>query len=186
MMLLIACMPLSFAHASLTWESGDLTSGGVTGNGWWVQMYDDADNDTELSAVTFMENTGVASGVGNSGTDVLLSSFSCTIEEFLGSYAFGVLYNDSGDNSYSSIVGSHVYSVVFNADTIANSSQSVVLDSTSYVVPSATTPESTSTYHISGVANSWQNLVAVPEPTTLAFLGIGCLAFMARRKMRRT
>jgi hypothetical protein len=158
---------LSWAYAAnlADWDASVQT-------GWFVQMYQDANGDTITSGISGFDGAGAPTG-GNSSDDSLLGSFTDSTEDSKGDIVWG----ESIDN-WSSLYGADVYSVLFNAASIGTASQGVVVDGAVEAL-GASDPYS---YTQSTVANSWVGVV--PEPTTIAFLGVGLVAFVLRKKIR--
>ena len=123
----------SFAALTLNWSyTGNYaTFDAAVQAGWVVQMYADVSANTVLSGITQYTNVGAPTG-GNSSDDLLLASFTTTLSKPKTAYNWAVNAMDA-----SSIAGYSVYTVVFNATSIAAATQAVVVDSTAFVLPAS-------------------------------------------------
>lgn len=169
----VAVLLASGANASVTvdWTYGGNLFDNSCQVGWFVQLYRDVDANTTLSTATF-DNSGTPSG-GASG-DSLLGSFTTALESSMGELIYYQLSKDM-----TSMAGYKVYTVIFNAASIGDAGQSVVIDAGTWTVPA---PDWTGGYQLTSVANSWQ---AVPEPGTFALFGLGLLTIAARKRFRK-
>jgi len=144
-------------------------------SGWLVQMYRDVSLNTVLSAITGFSNTGVETG-GNTSDDLLLGSFTTTITKPKSAYNWAIVGMDA-----SAIAGANVYTVVFNSATIAGATQAVVIDSTTFSLPAS----GATSYAQGSVANSYVPVGAVPEPSSVALIGVGLAAIALRRRFAK-
>lgn len=144
--------------------------------GWFVQMYSDPGNNSVLSSLTFAQNTAVAESAGNGSDDILLSSFSTSLVDTKGVVSF-----TANGLDMASVANGHVYSVLFNNTATNTAAQTLVLDTATWAVPAS----GLTSYNITPpIGNSWQNLVAVPEPVTGILFGLG-LAMLAVGRKRK-
>ncbi len=146
-------------------------------DGWLVQMYLDDGVATDLSQLAFDTTAADGSWLDNGAeghTDTLLGG--ALVGATAGSPGVYVAFSYSGINA-SVAENSDVYTVIFNASTIAGASQGVILDSSLKGLGTGT-----DTYSIGSVNGNWQ---AVPEPATAMLLALGGgLAWLVRLKQR--
>jgi len=146
-------------------------------DGWLVQMYRDDGSATDLSLLAFDTTAADGSWLDNGAeghTDTLLGG--ALVGATAGTPGVYVAFSYSGIDA-SVAENSDVYTVIFNASTIAGASQGVILDSSVEGLGSGT-----DTYSIGSVNGSWQ---AVPEPATAMLLALGGgLAWFVRLKQR--
>lgn len=165
------------AKADLSWiyTSNMTTWDASVQSGWAVVMYQDVNKDSVLGNINTLGAGGVVSGAtANTSDDVLLSTFKTTLVSGKSGTNFGTSFA-----SWGSLYGSAVYSVLYNAADYATATRAVVIDASRYTLASS----DPGVYSLSSVNNSWVG--AVPEPTTLAFLGLGFGAFLLRKRMRK-
>lgn len=168
---MLTSLSASAVNVSIWSYTGDLSSG-YTG-GWLVQMYADVNGDSDLSQLSF--DTGAADGtftaVGNGSDDTLLS-ITTALADAKGSPPL----NWTRLNVDPGAVGTKIYSVIFNAASIGEATQGIIVDSSAWTV----TPEGV--YTQSSVNGSWQ---AIPEPATAMLLALGGgMAWLVRMKQR--
>lgn len=164
--------------ADLTWGyDSDLASWDASCvAGWAVVMYQDANSDSVLGNIDTLGAGGIVSGAtANTSDDSLLSSFTATTESGKSGVNFGTVFA-----SWSPLYGASVYSVLYNAADYTLASKAVVIDAATETL-AASDP---GVYTLSSVNNDWVTS-AVPEPTTLAFLGLGFGALLLRKRMRK-
>ncbi|MDD3276173.1 MAG: PEP-CTERM sorting domain-containing protein [Kiritimatiellales bacterium] len=164
--------------AELSWDAPamDLLSNFGIQNGWWVQMYEVTSGVTDLSTVTFDKSLG---GQSSDADDILMSGFNAiTVDNGRGSISFGTTFAAGWETTYAN---AYVYTVIFNADSIANASSSIVFNTSGTLTQlGAGDPY---TYTVAGTANEWQQVV--PEPATAMLLALGGgLAWLVRLKQR--
>lgn len=175
-----------FASAQLVWQSGDLL--GLAGfeetsDGWLVQMYRDANNDTDLSSLEF-DTSGQAFGT-NASDDVLLASFSADLEyvdDFFGeSLTFSRIFND-----FAAIYDDHVYTVVLDTDSWANATtanSTFVLDENTFQIPGENPGLGDYNPPTGNPGNhEWQSVI--PEPGTMGMLAMGLVGLFAIRRKK--
>ena len=183
MLVLAGLMLAQLSPADMAWQSDNLITDipDVTfedSGGWLVQMYRDVGNDTDLSAITFD-----LSGNPWNSADERLTSFTSTLTA---QDTFGeTVFISELDLGYASIGGFHVYTVILDTDswenaTIAN--RTFVLDATTFFVNDGD-PSTSITYDVPNDNpgnHQWQSVI--PEPGTLALLGIGLFTMLAIRR----
>ena len=163
----------NIAQGNLTWGYGSNLTAWDTSctSNMFVQMYLDIDSDTSVGDITSFSSTGTPTG-GNSNNDVLLTDFTTSTIISRGDLIWGTDFASWGE-----LYSKDVYTVLYNASTIGASTHAVVVDSSVHTLAASDPAD----YTMSTVANTW---VAVPEPTTIAFLGLGMLLFFIRKKKR--
>ncbi len=165
------------ANADLDWSSGDLAGFGFSGNEY-IQMYWDVDGDTVLSSLSVFDD-GTIGASGNGNDDQLISGYD-TITATKGAIVqFSTLIPNGWQNTYGA---EDVYTIGFNGSTIGGSTQARVFESS----PTTLGTVDPNIYFPPDPQNDWQNLQAIPEPTTLAFLGFAGMIFAMRRRLQRS
>lgn len=178
---LLAITSASQAAISVTWGwtglSGNINNDptGPYTAGWLVQLYRDVGGDSVLGSITGFGSSGIAGSVTGTGTstDVMVGSMTSALDSFLGDTYWG------RTDMWDSYAGWTVYTVIFNSDSAATATQAIVLDSSVYTVPSSDT---TTDYSLNSVGNGW---VPVPEPASLALMGIGAAVLGIRKALRK-
>ncbi len=164
------------AKAELSWAYGAnlATWDASVQAGWAVVMYRDVNSDSILANINTMGTNRIVSGAtANTSDDTLLSSFTTTTVSGKAGVYWGANFS-----TWSTLYGASVSSVLYNAADYTTATRAVVIDSTRATLASS----DPGVYSQSSVNNSW---VSVPEPTTLAFLGLGFGAFLLRKRMRK-
>jgi len=168
------CVAVNNANALVTWGYANDLTADISPPGqdsWWVALYQDVSGDTTLGSVTFNQVTVTPTGVGNSGDDIFQSLIKETVVDGY--------WNSSQD--FTAVAGTKVYTVLFNAATTNAATSSIVLSGADWDVPAG----GTGIYTIAPpVANSWQAMVAVPEPFTGVLFGLGLAVVAVVRKRR--
>ena len=170
---------VSSTHADLAWDAPavDLSDFGIQA-GWLVFMYQDVDDNSTLSVMTF-DNTGaVVSGAGSDPIDDIWMGASYqtpTVDIGGGLIQFNETILAGWQNTFG---GAKVFTVVINSGDWSTATQSRIFDSTPYTL-GVTDPH---TYTVPSPANDWQTVI--PEPGTMALLAMGMLGVgMWRRKV---
>jgi len=145
--------------------------------GWLVQMYQDVGVNDTLSLIVGFAADGTPIG-GNAAGDLVLTSYHTPLTSSKGNINWTL-------NGYdvTGIKGDNVYTVIFNATSIALATQAVVVDSTTFAISSS--DPSTGTYALTTVANSFVPVAAVPEPSSVALIGVGLAAIALRRRFAK-
>jgi len=154
---------------------------GTFSPGWLVQLYQDVGANSVLGSITSFTSAGAPVGGTGTDTDTLLGSYTTSLL----SGKTGNITWLSGGRSYATMTGASIYSVVFNSSTRESASQALVIDASPYVLPSFDSdfvPYTQNTIAGSGPGNTW---VAVPEPSTLALMGLGTIIIGVRRALRK-
>lgn len=143
-------------------------------SGWVINMYVSTDATIEFvngaptdDDVILASVFSVMSSAGHSGVDGFFSNtFDPTV-------------------TGGPVDGANVYSVIFNATNIAQATQYAVIDGAVSVVQDSTPPGPPAWNYETGgtVAGDWQPIV-IPEPASMALVGLGIVAAGLRRKMR--
>ena len=168
----------STSMANLSWlYTGDLSTWDATvQSGWLVQMYQDVDANTVVGNISAVNAAGALTGTGaNTSDDTLLGSFTATTAV---SAKGGLMQWGNAFASWGSLYSANVYSVLYNAASVGTHTKAVVVDASPATLAASDPYE----YSIGSVGNNW---VAVPEPTTLAFMGLGLGALLLRKRMRK-
>lgn len=173
--LVALCVSASTGRAALTldWSfTTDLKLFDATAQaGWWVQMYQDANN-SGIAGVTIGPG-GVAGGTGVG--DVLLAAVPYSTTTALARPGNIVVWNIGVDAS--TVANSHVYTVLFNNASIGAATKAVIVDA----APLTTVAEGGQNYSLSTVSGSWQT---IPEPTVMSLMLLGGCVLAVRRKLR--
>ncbi|MEI6169177.1 MAG: PEP-CTERM sorting domain-containing protein [bacterium] len=174
MMLAIYFTPISaFAIAQISWSyNGSLATPipSVT-SGWLVEMYRDVGGNTVLGSITSFNSSDIPQGASaNASDDVLLgASFQTTVN---GSFNWSA-------TPANSISGARVYSVLFNNSVLTAATQAWIIDTTPTTIGAGPF-----TYTANATINSIGSgpLTVVPEPSSLALVGVGLAAIALRRR----
>lgn len=166
------------SHSALTlnWSSGvDLVALIPTvQSGWLVQMYQDVGANSTLSSFTSFDEFGAPTGI-NATDDQLLSSFKTTVT-FKTKYQFALNGVDG-----SAIAGGSVYTVIFNSGLVSGASQAWIMDSVPTIMPAS----GTAGYSVTTASYGPITVAAVPEPSSVALIGIGLAAIALRRRFAK-
>lgn len=169
----------SHGALALNWSyTGNLngTPLGTFQAGWLVQLYQDVGGNTSMAGVTaFNPATGGLSGA-NTADDLLVNSATTTLLVNAKNGSMQWLRNGMAVPDQAS---SSVYTVIFNSAAVSTATQAVVVDSTRF----STAADGTQGYGLGTVANNWVGVV--PEPGTMALLGIGAAVIGLRKRIRR-
>jgi hypothetical protein len=162
--------PISvFAISLITWSyNGSLATPipSVT-SGWLVQMYNDVSKDTFLSSISAFNSSGIPQGTSVSDDVSLGASFQTTVN---GSYTWST-------NPGNTIVGMRVYTVLFNSSSVASATQAWITDTTPTTITAGMTYTANATVSTVGYGP-----LSVPEPSSLALIGVGLAAIALRRR----
>ena len=176
---LLAIVLAGSSHAgTITWGYfGDL--GGSYQAGWLVELVEDVNKDgIQLGG-------GAGSGMAlyaDRSTDSDDTFVTTPVTKALSSGKSGTNWGTTFDSPGSSLaLGDNVYSIIYNADSFANATQYIIVDSSPYALPSF---NNDADYIQTSLNGSWAPIVPVPEPGTMALFALGLMTLAARRKRR--
>ena len=171
------------ASASLTMNWGYLgtlaTPVPSVQSGWVVQLYQDVGVNTLLSSITSFNASDLPVG-GNSSDDQILGSFQTTVSSAKGQ--FGFLVNGL---SADTIAGLTVYTVLFNNSVRTSATQAWIIDTTPRTLLSSGIDSYTANATPSTVGYGPLAVAAVPEPSSVALIGVGLAAIALRRRFAK-
>ena len=177
MMLAIYFTPISaFAISQISWSYNYSLSFPIPSAtaGWLVEMYRDVSGDTVLSSITSFDSSDKPLGASAyTSDDVMLGApFETTVNPGFKNFSATPANTSAGDR---------VYTVLFNSSSLASATQAWIID---------TTPTTLASGSVTYTANAVQNTVgygsftvaSVPEPSSLALVGVGLAAIALRRR----
>jgi hypothetical protein len=143
-----------------------LPAGNPNPGGWVVALFMDGGNGTI---------DGVGPGGVSVGDDTIFTETTCNVQAGNNGLIFwDVVVQDA----QAPVADDNIFSVVFDNSDIAIAENYIVADDGLYTVP-AYSPVQPTIYSPGGAgAGEWQ---AVPEPSSLALMGLGVAALVARR-----
>ncbi len=182
LMVAIIANSISFA-GDFSWSSVNLWGNldGVTAvDGWLAAIYQDVDEDntsgTWYNTLSVNSLGSVVSSDSITADDTLLSIYTTLNVPFSGVASLNSIDTNATDNI-------NVYTLLFNATSIASATQFIVLDSTSFDIGAVSSPSTPTDYVAPAPLGSWQQVV--PEPATFLLFGMGAMgAWLVRRKQR--
>jgi PEP-CTERM motif len=153
-------------------------------SGWIVQMYKDVSANTALGSITSFNASDAPQGAAaNASDDQILGSFQTTVGSAKGSFSF--LANGLTADS---IAGASVYTVLFNSSVMASATRAWIIDTT----PTTLLSSGIVSYTPNAVASTigyggsgGLTVGAVPEPSSLALIGVGLAAIALRRRFAK-
>ena len=178
-------------------ESGTLIN--VSSN-WLIQMYIDdlsastnqtynsSGNPTIHFGTTMNPNILGTAGVDNpSGTDMAVAGTAKSVVATLASGSFFELLSPAGDApfDYDLVEGQQVYSVLFNASTIASATSWAIIDDSTFFMPNQPalpSPELSSVSYSVGTLASNDWVAVVPEPSSMLTTCLGLSLLLIRRR----
>ena len=172
MMLAIYFTPIStFATQSVTWTySGSLSTPipSVT-TGWIVEMYNDVNKDTVLSSITSFNSSDIPQGTSaHASDDVLVNQTTVSAS--------------SWSSFVNNVYGKNVYTVLFNSSSLVTATQAWIIDTNPTSLPASGNYTYTANSTPSTVGYGPITVGAVPEPSSLALIGVGLAAIALRRR----
>jgi len=179
----IGCATMS-ANAALTlnWSYGGNLAIPIPSVqvGWVVQLYQDVSANTVLSSITSFDASDFPlGGAANASDDQILGSFQTTVGIAKSTYSF--LTSTSAD----AIAGARVYTVLFNNTVMSSATQAWIIDTTPTTLISAGIAAYTPNATASTVGYGPLTVAVVPEPSSVALIGIGLAAIALRRRFSK-
>ena len=178
-------------QADLIWSTPDLVAGGIpdidaNSDGWLVQMYHDVNGDSILSELAF-NSDGTPGGMGNSADDVLLASFTSSLEALTGPPPDEIVTVNFGETytTFSTLHNQSVYTVILDASgwhvAQAGVNRTFVLDAERFVL----TGSEEQVYAVpSDNPGEHEWTMVIPEPGTILLMALGGCGLMALRNRR--
>lgn len=170
----LACLVSVVSYGALSWDAPSVNLGTFDiDEGWLVLMYQDVDGDSDLSTIIFDDSGAPAGGTGYSDDIFMGASFQTTTVDSRGDITFGTTIAPGWEDTYG---GASVYTVVIDASSWASATESRIFDGNTHTL-GVSDPH---TYAVPVPANDWQTVI--PEPSTMALLGLGAFALAFRRR----
>jgi len=165
----------------LDWGSGVPVAwapGETDGSGWVLAIYQDGGDgilglDGDAIGLDFDVSTG--NSLGDEGAPIHQSA----VPGWGGNAGSGFMWYETTPDI---TAGAEIFTVVFNNSTMADADMYLIVDRALFPVPDAGSPPGPKSYDpLHGGAPAQDDWQAVPEPSSLALMGLGVAALVARR-----